>query len=72
MMKGSRMTVSGQRIINLGNYRSLHVGGSVEIEFEAADDGKSMELWENAEKAFLRRLNDIADGIEDQVHGGNK
>jgi hypothetical protein len=67
-MKGKKIIVSGQRVINLGNYRSLHLGGSIEIDVDPDETRPTADLWADAEKAYLRRLNEIADGIEDQVH----
>jgi hypothetical protein len=64
----STIKVKVQRIINLGNYRSLHLGGSIESPVYYVDDAQSDE---KAEAAFMQRLvslvqkvNNYADQLE--------
>jgi len=65
-LKGEKIIVHVERVVNLGNYRSLRLGGDVEISL-GPDDG-AMDSFVEAEKQLLRRVNDIADEIESQIH----
>jgi hypothetical protein len=57
----SNIKVRVQRIINLGNYRSLHLGGSIESPLDY-DDQQSDEL---IEAAFMKRLDSLVQKVND-------
>jgi hypothetical protein len=65
-MKGKEFTVTAQRVINLGNYRSLHLGGSITTELGPEDD--AIKCFASAQRQLLNDINDRADAIEDQIH----
>jgi hypothetical protein len=53
----STIKVKVQRIINLGNYRSLHLGGSIESPGDYDNDD------ENNEAIFMQRLNSLVTNV---------
>lgn len=65
-MKATELTVTAQRVVNLGNYRSLHLGGSITVALGPEDD--AIKCFASAQRQLLNDLNDRADAIEDQIH----
>jgi hypothetical protein len=52
----STIKVKVQRIINLGNYRSLHLGGSISYD---------IPMDEEAEQAFMANLDSVVTKVND-------